>query len=276
MLASGRRGGVNQVLIAIVPPIIFLAGLLVYNAYKWVVPSAFTVDRTTTVEALEVLDGINPLGKAGLFIPQPQSLRSGGSSRLVVSRAADDGAFILVTGQISASFLQEKIPLDRMLHLQFLRNSIRVESAGESVEAVVLILRTETNPLVVEAPSVDSPVSSSALFADQSLLPVPAGTTFPTMFVSNNGMSVACSLGEGSGTIGPVDLSSLVVSSQLEFTLDPESSAWIEMPKTLRFQHTAIGMENPEIGLLIPRDAAGSDPFEIVLLGEPVATIQRR
>jgi len=267
-----RHGKANQMLIAIIPPVVFFSGLMLYNAYKWFVPSPFTVAQTETVEALEVLDGVSATAKNGLPIPQPQSLRNGGSSRLVVSRPAADGAFTLVTGHIWPGFLKEKNSLDQMLHISFSRSSIRVESGGEPVDTVVMLPRTHISPLVVDAPSSLLNVDTqSELFASQTLLPVPAGSATPVKFTSDNGMSVECAFAIGkSGTI------SFGTTPQMEFSLDSMSSAWIEMPKTYRIQYQAVGAENLEIGLLISTDDGGTEPYTVQMFGEQVATIRRR
>lgn len=271
MRRAERRGKTNQLLIAIVPPIVFLAGLMIYNAYKFVMPSAMTVDKTRVVEALEVIGRLSPLTSNGLPIPQPQSIRAGGSSVLVVTRPAQDGDYILVTGMVSASFLQDKIGLDKMLHIKLERSNITVESGGESVEAVVLVPRTETEPLTVDDPTTDPDDPAIAkLYKEPKFVTAPAGSISGRTFTSDNGMTVDCQAAFGtSGTLG-------MPAAQLHFTLDPDSSAWIQMSHNYRIQHTAIGTEDLEIGLLIPREAPGKESFDVKILGESVATVRRR
>lgn len=65
MLITPRRGKVNQLLIATIPPIVFLAGLMLYNAFRFVMPASFSVEKTRSVEALEVIGGMTPLAKMG-------------------------------------------------------------------------------------------------------------------------------------------------------------------------------------------------------------------
>ena len=47
------------------------------------------------------------------------------------------------------------------------------------------------------------------------------------------------------------------------------------MPKMYRVQHTAVGTEDLELAIIIPLDD-GTDPFEIMMFGEKVATVRRR
>lgn len=266
-----RHGKVNPVAAALVPPVIFLAGLMVYKAVKVVAPSALTIDKTQKVEAMEVIKGISPVTKKGLEIPQAASLRGGGSSRLVIAHPTENGAFLLVSGTISAGFLGDKIELDKMLHLRFSRSQIEVTSGGEPVDAVMLYSRLETNPLIVDDPNTNPEISVlDLLFANQTLKPVPPGYLKDNYYESDNGMRIEFSMSMGrSGTISLGDV------PQLNFKLDPESTAWVEMPRTVRVQHKAIGTEDLKIGILIPQDD-GTEPFVITMLDEEIATVRRR
>ncbi len=271
MLTDTRRGKVNQLLIATIPPIVFLAGLMIYNAYRFVKPADFSVEKTRAVEALEVIGGVSPLAKNGLPIPQPQSVRAGGSSKLVVTRQASDGDYIMVSGSISAGYLASKIELDKMLHLRLQRRDFRITSDGEEIGAIVLVPRTETNPLVVDDPSTDpNDPAFGNLFVNPSLLSIPAGTATAGQFVSDNGMSVQATPSLGNtGSLG-------MPAAQLHFTLDADSKAWVTMPTTYRVQHTAIGSADVQIGILIPRNAGSGGSFEVNILGESVATVSQR
>ena len=268
---SLRSGKVNPIAVALVPPIIFLAGLMVYNGFRAVVPEALAISKTQQVEAMEVLKGIASTTKKGLEIPQAASLRAGGSSRLVIARPANDAAYLLVAGTISASFIGEKVELDRMLYLRFSRSALRVESGGKAIDAVLLYARTETNPLVVDDPSTNPEISVfDLLFANQTLLPVPGGMLYSNRYESDNGMKIEVTMSTGqSGAISLTDV------PQLNFKIDSESTAWIEMPKTVRVQHKAVGTENLNLGMLIPLDDGGSDPFTISLFNEQVASVNR-
>ena len=271
MRKTHRLGKVNQLLIAALPPIIFLAGLILYNVFRFVMPAAFSVDKTRKVEALEVMGGISPLSKNGLPIPQPQSLRAGGTSKLVISRPAADGDYLLVSGVLSASFLKSKIELDRMLHLNLSKNDVWVESDGERVEAFVLLPREYDDPLEVDDPTTDpnDPVFYR-LYQNPVLLTTPQGSASGGSFFSDNGMEVKCESGTGTtGTLG-------MPAVQLLFTMDPDSSAWVTISRNYRVQHTAIGTADLALGVLIPRDAPGEGSFQIVVLGESVASIGRR
>lgn len=265
-----RQGKVNPLLIAILPPIVCLAAVMVYSAFRWAVPAALTVERTDRVEALEVLGGINPLQQNGLLISQRQSLRTGGSSRLIFTRPAGDGYFTLVSGTISASYLKSKIEMDKMLHLKIDRQDLRVEQDGEEVASVVMFPRKETTPLVVDDPTIDPNNPAIAnLYVSPTLLNNPPGAATGTKFVSDNGMTVDCTATMGSsGTI------SLAPVNQLEFKIDGGSTAWVQMGRSVRVQATAVGTEDLEVGILIPSDADANERFDVFLLGDKVATVR--
>ncbi len=271
MRVTARRGKVNPVLVALVPPIVFLAGLMVYKGFRTVVPSAFSIASMQRVEAMEVIKGVSPTTKNGLPIPQNTSLRSGGSSRLVIARPANNGAHLLVSGSISAGFLAEKNELDKMLHFKFGRHSIEVESGGESVDAVLFFSRTETKPLRLDDPNTNPDISVfDLLYNNITLKPVPPGFIEGNKYTSDNGMTIDVSMGLGQSgaiTLGEVP--------QLNISVDSGSTAWVEMPSTVRQQHTAVGSKPLDIGILIPRKAKGSEPFVIKMFGEEVATIPR-
>ncbi|MEM8945753.1 MAG: hypothetical protein AAGD11_11260 [Planctomycetota bacterium] len=271
MQDSLRHGKVNPVAIALVPPIIFLAGLMIYSGFRAVAPSALTIASTQRVEAIEVIKGISPVTKRGLEIPQTASLRSGGSSRLVIAHSASNGAFLLVSGTISAGFIGEKVELDSMLHLKFARNTFRVESDGKPVDAFVFYCRLETKPLIVDDPNTNPEVSTmDLLFANQSIGPVPPGMLYADRYESDSGMKIEATMSFGpSGTMGLGEV------AQLNFKLDPSSTAWIEMPRNVRLQHKAVGTENIDVGILIPLNDRGSGPFSISMFGEEVASVGR-
>ena len=257
------NGKVNPLMVAAVPPIIFLAGLMVYNIYRAVVPPAFTVDNEQTgqVEAMDVIGQISPIRSNGLPIPQASSLRAGGSSRLVITHKANNGAFLLVSGTISSGFLIDKVPLDNMLHLKFPSTNVRVQSGGETVKSFLFYSRKETAPLRTADPNTNPDVSVlSLLFTTPVIKPVPPGIIYPGKYVSDNGMTIEC-LGGG-------------FSSGLEFSLDDDSLAWIETPRNIAIQHTAIGTDDLPIGILIPLDD-GTDPYSIIMFGEEVASVDR-
>jgi hypothetical protein len=109
------------------------------------------------------------------------------------------------------------------------------------------------------------------LYVSSTLQPAPAGTITDGKFTSNNGMVVDA--GAAMGRTGAVGLGD---SLELTFTLDSLSSAWVEMPRTVRLQHSAVGAENLDLGILIPRSAPGTGPFKIIILGEEVASINRK
>lgn len=267
-----RIGAINPAQLVIFAGMAILCVVLLANAYKFFVPSAYTIDKTDVVEALEVMKGVSPLRKNGVPLAQAESLRGGGSSRLVVTRPAADGAFELATGKVSHGFVAGKLPLDKMLHLAVNANEIIVTCDGQPVQAVLLVPRTETNPLRVDAVSSDPEVDVvSTLFTNQTLLPAPAGTTSPGKFVSNNGMSVDTGL--DMGKTGAVSLGEAL---ELAFTIDPLSSAWVEMPRTVRLQHTAVGSEDLLLGILIPRNTPGTGAYKVTMFGEEVASIPRK
>jgi hypothetical protein len=236
------------------------------------VPSAFSIDKTEVVEALEVIGGLSPLRKNGVQVAQAESLRGGGSSRLVVTHPAPDGAYLLVRGPVSAGFLADKIPLDKMLHLPINSTDISVQSDGQPVSGVMMLLsRTETNPLRADASIPDDVDLFDILYVNTILTPAPAGTKTDGKFTSNNGMVVDA--GAAMGRQGAVSLGD---SMELTFTLDPLSRAWAEMPRTVRLQHTAVGAENLDLGILIPRSAPGTGTFKIFVMGEEVASVKRK
>ena len=161
--ATLRAGKSNQALIAIFPIVLILSGLMVYNAYKWFSPDPFIIAKSQRVEALEILGGFMGVAKNGLPIPQPQTVPRGGSSTLVITHPAiDDGPFQLISGRVSASYMIDKIELDRMLQLRINADQIKVESGGEVVDATILVPRTRTEPLLVDAPTSDSPEGKEA------------------------------------------------------------------------------------------------------------------
>lgn len=268
-----RWGKTNQALIAVFPAVLILSGVMVYSAYKWFVPDAFSVVKSRRAEALVVLDGFSCQTKKGLPIPQTQSLRRGGSSRLIISHPAPDGKYLLVSGPISAGYMIEKIPLDTMLHLEFSSSQIRVESGGEEIAAVVMVPRTETTPLVVDAPSmlVAEGEVPPMPFDEDGEIPRPAGAVSGSSFNSDNGMSV-----QYTGAVGQSGTISLGDVAQLQFTLDESSRAWVEMPRKYRIQHQAVGTSDLEIGILIPQNPANTEPFEIYIFGEKVASVRPR
>lgn len=267
-----RSGAINPAQLVIFAGVAILTAILLANAYKFFVPSAYTIDKTEVVEALEVMKGVSPLRKNGVLLAQVESLRGSGSSRLVVTRPAPDGAFELATGKVAHGFIADKLPLDKMLHLAVNANEILITCDGQPVPAVLLVPRTETNPLRVDAVSPEPEVDVvSTLFTNQTLLPVPAGTTTPGKFVSNNGMSVDTGLDRGK--TGAVSFGETL---ELAFTIDPLSNAWVEMPRTVRLQHTAVGAEDLHLGVLVPRNTPGSGPYKVTLFGEEVGSIPRQ
>ena len=271
MQASSRCGKVNPVFMAVIPPIIFLAGLMIFNAFRAVVPTAFAVQSTQQVEAMEVIKGISPTTKNGLPVPQAASLRGGGSSRLVIAHPASDGAFLMVSGSVSSGFLADKAGLDKMLHLKFDRSRIQVESGGNPVDAVLFFPRKETNPVVVDDPNTNPEVSvMSLLYSNITLKPIPPGTIEGTTYTSDNGMKIEVEMSMGrSGAISFGDV------AQLNIKIDSQSTAWIEASRSIRQQHKAIGTEDLEIGLLLPLKNSGTESFVIKMFDEEVATIPR-
>jgi hypothetical protein len=249
-----RWGGINPAQLVVFVGLAVLCIILLANAYRFFVPSALTVEKTEVVEALEVIGGLSPLRKNGVQVAQAESLRGGGSSRLVITRAAPDGEFL------------------RMLHLPVNSSDISVQSDGHPVTVVLLLARTETNPLRADASSPDPNVDiMELLFTSPTLQPAPAGTKGNNKFTSNNGMVVTAGV-----EMGPSGVVSLGDSLELTFTLDPHSSAWVEMPRTIRLQHSAVGTENLSLGILIPRNAPGTGPYKVFILGEEVASIERK
>jgi hypothetical protein len=277
-ISAGRnqpfRGKVNPVLLAVVPPLLFVSWLMVSFAFRLVAPAPFTLDHDSggTVEAIEVLHKIKTTTKKGLLIPQSASLRAAGNSRVVVTHPHPEGDFLLVAGRVSASFLQAQKSLDRMLHLELGRNQLRVESGGETIPVLLLLPRHESNPLYVDVPSVEMGVNPMALlFPDATIGPQPGGVLYSDHFLSDQGMSITATIGIGpSGTMGLGD------AAQFNLVLDDESHGWVEAPQTVRIQHTAVGTQDLDIGLLIERDPNGSAPYQIFLFGQPVATVSRR
>jgi hypothetical protein len=271
MYRRRRLGAVNPAALVVFVGLAILCAILAVNAYKFFVPSALAVEKTEVVEALEVIGGLSPLRKNGVQVAQAESLRGGGSSRLVVTRTAPDGAFLLVRGPVSAGFLAGKIPLDKMLHLPVNATDISVQSDGQPVNAMLMLARTETNPLRADASLPEDVDLFDILYVSSTLQPAPAGTKTDGKFTSNNGMVVDA--GAAMGRTGAVGLGD---SLELTFTLDSLSSAWVEMPRTVRLQHSAVGAENLDLGILIPRSAPGTGPFKIIILGEEVASINRK
>jgi hypothetical protein len=263
-----RRGKIERVQVILFPPLIFIGGIILYNTYLTFSPPALTIVKTEQVEALEVINRISPNRKNGLLLPQAQSLVGGGSSRLAVARPALDGAFILVQGFVNHTFLYEKSPPDRMFHISIGNRKIRVESDGQPVAAILLLPRYETAPLRIEgiALTPDQEILSR-LFTDQTILPVPAGELTGGKFVSNNGMTVDTGIGADSSAL------SLGGIFTLDITIDPESTAWVEMSKNTRVIHMAVGNEDLNIGLLIPHDGDPTKTYQVFMFDEQVATV---
>src|SRR5690606_24305319 len=117
MRLPNRVGAANPAPLVIFVCLAVLCAILISNAYRYFVPPPFVVERTEIAEALEVIGGLSPLRQNGLLVAQAESLRGGGSSRLVITHPALDGGFVLVQGSVAAGFLADKIPLDKMLHL---------------------------------------------------------------------------------------------------------------------------------------------------------------
>ena len=178
---------------------------------------------------------------------------------------------MLVSGSVSAGFLAEKNELDKMLHFRFSRSNFRVESDGEPIDAVLLFPRTQTNPLRLDDPNTNPEVSvMDLLYTNTTLKPIPPGFIEGTKYESDNGMVIE--VGMGFGKSGALNLGEV---PQLNIKLDSNSTAWVEMPSTVRKQHTAIGTEPLDVGLLIPLKGSGSGPFVIKMFGDEVATIPR-
>jgi hypothetical protein len=266
-----RVGAFNPAPIVIFVGLAILCAILLANAYRYFVPAAFGVEKSEVVEALEVIGGLSPLRKNGVQVAQAESLRGGGSSRLVVTRPAPDGGFLLVRGSVAAGFLSSKIPLDKMLHMAVSASDIVVQSDGQPVTVTLLLSRTETNPVRADASVPEDVELFDVLYTNMTLQPAPAGTKTDGKFTSNNGMVV-----DAGATMGQQGAVSLGDSLELTFTLDPKSSAWVEMPRTVRLQHTAVGAESLNLGILVPRNAPGTGPFKVIILGEEVASINRK
>lgn len=265
-----RLGAGSPAALVVFVVLAILCLVLAANAFRNLLPSALEVEKTEAVEALEVIGGLTALRKNGVQLAQTESLRGGGSSRIVVTRPAPDGAFLLVRGPVSAGYLADKVPPDKMLHVAVNSADIVVQSDGQPVAVTLLLTRTETKPLRADANIPDDVDLAEILFVNTTL-PVPVGTKADGKFTSDNGMVVEA--GTALGSTGAVSLGD---SLELTFTLDPQSSAWIEMPRTVRLQHSAMGAENLSLGLLIPRNAPGAGPFKIIILGEEVASIKRK
>lgn len=264
-----RFAKVNPVVVAVVPAAVFFSILLIYNAYKVVAPSAFTIAKSEEVEAMEVMQGLKALRSNGVPLAQAESLRGGGSSRLIVTHPARGGGFLLTRGEVSHGFLMDKLELDKMLHLRFARNEIQVLANNKPVDAVMLLARTETTPLRVDAVSPQPDVDIfDTLFANQTLVPVPPGLVTAEKFTSDQGMLIET--GMGAGRQGVVSFGD---SLELEFTLDPQSLGWVEMPRRMAMQHTAVGGESLLLGVLIPLSQGSRGPFTIQMFGETIATV---
>ena len=264
-------GKIERVQVIMLPPLLFIAGIAVYNAYLWISPPAFLSEKTERVEALEVISRISPHRQNGLAVAQAEPLRGGGSSRVAVTRPAADGAFLLARGAISYAFLMENIQPDKMLHVKLLASDIRVESEGQPVEAVVLLPRHETTPMKIAGISLVPDESVfDRLFSKPTILPVPKGKFTGGSFVSDNGMKVDTGLGSGGGFLAAGGLISLDV------TLDSLSSAWVELPKTHRIQSMVVGGEDLEIGFLIAYDGDLMKSYQVQMFGQQIANIVPR
>jgi hypothetical protein len=263
-------GAVNPAALVVFVGLAILCAVLLVNGYRYLMPSALTVEKTEVVEAIEVIGGLSPLRKNGVQVAQAESLRGGGSSRLVVTHPAPDGAYLLVRGLVSAGFVADKIPLDKMLHLPINTTDISVQTDGQPVNAMLLLSRNE-NPVRADASLPEDVELLDILYVNTTLQPAPAGTKTDGKFTSNNGMVVDA--GTAMGRQGAVSLGD---SMELTFSLDAVSKAWVEMPRTVRLQHSAVGAENLNLGILIPRSAPGTGPFKVIILGEEVASINRK
>ena len=266
MCCRRRHGKIDRLQLILLPPCLFFAGVLLYNVFRFVSPPAFAVEGVETVEVLEVVGKLSPLRANGLLCAQAESIEGGGSSRLVIARPAVDGPFLLVRGNVLHGFLVEKVGLDNMLHLKIDTSKIAVEVNGEPVEAILFGPRKETAPLRVANVTVGPEEDViSILYANQTIQPAATGQSSAGNFTGDNGMLVKCGVGVGRG--GPANLGE---QFELQFTLDELSSAWIEMPKSVRLASTAVGAENWDIGLLIPIDKR---PAQIRMFDEVVATV---
>jgi hypothetical protein len=264
------QGAVNSAALVVFMGLAILCAILLAKGYRYLVPPALTVEKAGVVEALEIIGGLSPLNKNGLQVAQAEPLRSGGSSRLIATRSAPNGAYLLVRGPVTAGFLKSKIPLNKMLHLPINNADISVQSDGQQINAIVLLTRSE-NPIRAEASLPENVNLSEVLYVNNTLEPIPVGTKADGKFTSNNGMTIDA--GTTARQQGPVGLGESV---ELTFTLDPFSKAWVEMPKTVRLQYSAVGAENLNLGILIPRNAPGRGPFKIMILSEEVASIDRK
>lgn len=271
MMPASRRGEISKLQIIVLVILIIAAGLFFQRIKTWVSPPPIILGDVIRVEALEVMNSVMAVTKNGQAIDQTAALGSGGSSRLVATRPAASGDYVLIPGTVSFGFLKEKIGMDRMLLIKVDKDHFKVLSGDKPVPAIVVLPRTEKNPLRVIMPSVDIDVDPmSLLFTNQTIQPVPAGKVSKGSFKGNSGLTVTTAI-----NIGKQGYASQSEGVQFEFTLDDQSSAWVEMPNTIAYGDRAVGGENVGVGFLIRRDVASTEPYDIYLVGERVATVPR-
>jgi len=268
---KSRCGKIERVQIILLPPLLFIAGIAAYNAFLWISPPACSITKTEKVEALEVISRISPHRKNGLPVAQAEPLRGGGGSRVAVTRPAADGAFLLASGAISYSYLLDNIKPDKMLHVKLSASDIRVESDGQPVKAILLLPRHETTPLQIDGLSLMPDESVfDRIFTKQTIQPVPAGKITGGSFTSDSGMLVDAGVGSGNN---PLSIGGLIT---LDITIDADSSAWVEIPRTHRIQSMVVGGEDLEIGFLIPYNDDITKSYQVHFLGQQIANIVPR
>ena len=260
-MKNSRSAKIDKAQLLIFPPALIISAILIYQAYKWMVPSALTIEKIEVVDVVQAFRGLTPLRKNGLLFHQSEPMSDGGSSRLLVTRESDQGTHVLVRGRISHGFLGSKIELDKMINLRINTKEFQVEADREPVPFILLTPR-ET-PVEVEIGSMPENMLPEDIAPTQL-----TGLTVaedPNQRVNNADIDVEIQGAAGGG----------LMSLRVEVKFNADARAWIELPGSLRLPSPAVGGEDLHVGFLIPLDSA-SGRYAIRLFGDRVARLPRK
>lgn len=254
-------GKIDKAQLLIFPPALLISAILIYQAYRWMVPHALTIDKIEVVNVVQALDGITPLRKNGIMFHQSEPLADGGSGRLFIARASDQRTHVLVQGCIAHGFLGSKIPLDKMINLRVNTKEFTVEADREPVPFILLTPRT--TPVQVEfgnMPESTTPLSLLGMAASEEL----------GQDVANTGIDVELQpSAQGGGLMGGLG------TVRFDVKFNPGATAWIELPRSPNLPSPVMGGVDLEVGFLIPLDSNVSGRPAIRLFGERVARLPR-
>jgi len=263
---ASRSAKLDKMQVLIFPPALIISAVLIYKAYRWVAPPALTIDSIEVVDVVQAYRGLTPLRKNGIMFHQSEPLTDGGSSRLLVTRPADEGTHVLVQGRIAHGFLGSKIELGKMINLKINTRKFEVEADREPVPFILLTPRT--TPVQVELGSMLEGVSQEQIAPTQLTGLVLAED--PNQHVNNSEIEVEFQPSDQGGSAMPG-----LMSLRMDVKFNEDGTAWIELPRSFHLPSPAIGGEDLEVGFLIPLDSAAEGRYAIRLFGDRVARLPR-